>query len=145
MVSTRMRASFACFVTTLFASFCAEGQQRTKLIAGAKWEFLGLAGPIAALQAPLGGLSSLALATNGDLLIADVGNNAVLRLSAEGTLRVAAGNGEQAYSGDGGPATTASLINPAAIAADQAGSIYYISRISAKRISTPTRLAPFGV
>jgi len=85
--------SFAYFLIILFASFCAEGQPRTELIAGAKWEFPGLAGPIAALQAPLGKPNSLALANNGDLLIADVGNNIVLRLSADGTLRVVAGNG----------------------------------------------------
>ncbi len=124
MVSAHMRASFAYFVITLFSSICAQGQQGIELIAGANWEFPGLAGPIAALQAPLGQPGSLALANNGDLLIADVGNNIVLRLSADGTLRVVAGNGEQAYSGDGGPATAASLINPAAIAVDKAGNIY---------------------
>ena len=124
MVSAHMRASFAYLVITLFSSICAEGQQGIELIAGAKWEFPGLAGPVAALQAPLGQPGSLALANNGDLLIADVGNNIVLRLSADGTLRVVAGNGAQAYSGDGGPATAASLINPAAIAVDKAGNIY---------------------
>ncbi len=123
-VSAGMRGGFACFVVTLFSSFCAQGQRRSGLIAGAKWEFPGLAGPIAALQAPLGAPDSLALADNGDLLIADEGNNIVLRLSADGTLRVVAGNGAQAYAGDGGPATAASLINPAAIALDKAGNIY---------------------
>lgn len=86
MVFAGTRASFAHFLIALFASFCAEGQPRTEFIAGAKWEFPGLAGPIAALQEPLGNPNSLALANNGDLLIADVGNNIVLRLSADGTL-----------------------------------------------------------
>ena len=80
MVFAGMRASFAYFLITLLTSF-AQGQSRTELIAGAKWEFPGLAGPMAALQAPLGKPNSLALANNGDLLIADVGNNIVLRYS----------------------------------------------------------------
>jgi hypothetical protein len=143
-----MRASLAYFPITLFAAFCAQGQPRTELIAGAKWEFPGLAGPIAALQAPLGKPNSLALANNGDLLIADVGNNIVLRLSADGTLRVIAGNGVQAYSGDGGPATAASLINPAAIAVDQAGNIYIEDFGKANSMANPVcgirRVSPDG-
>jgi len=147
MVFAGMRASFAYFLITLFTSF-AQGQSRTELIAGAKWEFPGLAGPIAALQAPLGKPNSLALANNGDLLIADVGNNIVLRLSADGTLRVVAGNGTQAYSGDGGPATAASLINPAAIAVDQAGNIYIEDFGKTNSIANPVcgirRVSPDG-
>ena len=148
LVCAGMRASLAYFLITLFASFCAEGQPRTELIAGAKWEFPGLARPIAALQAPLGKPNSLALANNGDLLIADVGNNIVLRLSADGTLRVVAGNGAQAYSGDGGPATAASLINPAAIAVDQAGNIYIEDFGKANSMANPVcgirRVSPDG-
>jgi hypothetical protein len=123
MVLTSMRAFLTFFVIVTFSSFSAAGQH-SELIAGAKWEFPGLAGPIAALEAPLGNPGSLAVANNGDLLIADVGNNIVLRLSSDGTLRVVAGNGVQAYSGDGGPATAASLINPAAIAVDKTGNIF---------------------
>jgi hypothetical protein len=119
-----MRTIVPCFLILASASFGGKAQQRNELIAGARWEFPGLAGPIAALQSPLGAPNSLALANSGDLLIADEGNNVVLRLSADGTLRVVAGNGTQVYSGDGGPATAASLINPAAIAVDTAGNIY---------------------
>lgn len=148
MVCIGMRAGVAYFLIALFTSICAQGQQRTELIAGAKWEFPGLAGPIAALQAPLGKPNSLALANNGDLLIADVGNNIVLRLSADGTLRVVAGNGVQAYSGDGGPATAASLINPAAIAVDKAGNIYIEDFGKANSMANPVcairRVSPDG-
>jgi hypothetical protein len=141
MILASMRVPFAHFAIVVFASLCAEGRQRNDLVAGAKWEFPGLAGPIAAMQAPLGAPNSLALANNGDLLIADEGNNIVLRLSADGTLRVVAGNGRQAYSGDGGPATSASLLNPAAIGVDMSPTS--ISRISAKRILTLTPFAAF--
>src|ERR1700722_19210467 len=143
-----MRTIVPCFVILVFASFSAESQQRNELIAGARWKFPGLAGPIAALQAPLGAPNSLALANNGDLLSADEGNNTVLRLSADGTLRVVAGNGTQAYSGDGGPATAASLINPAAIAVDQAGNIYIEDFGKTNSIANPVcgirRVSPDG-
>jgi sugar lactone lactonase YvrE len=106
-------------------SFSAVAQQGTKLVAGADWQFPGLTGPIPALQAPLGTvLIFLAVANNGDLLIADRSNHLVLRLSADGMVRVVVGNGTNGYSGDGGPAVGASLIGPDAIAIDRQENLY---------------------
>jgi hypothetical protein len=143
-----MRTIVPCLLILALASFGAETQQRNELIAGARWKFSGLAGPIAALQSPLGAPNSLALANNGDLLIADEGNNIVLRLSADGTLRVVASNGTQAYSGDGGPANAASLIHPAAIAIDKAGKIYIEdfgkANSEAKSVCGIRRVSPDG-
>jgi trimeric autotransporter adhesin len=118
-----MPSGIACFIILISISSTATAQQRTELVAGSKWLFPGLAGPIAALEAPLGAPNSLAVASNGDLLIADWANNLVLRLASDGTLRVIAGNGIQGLSGDGGPATAAS-VNPASIALDHDGNLY---------------------
>jgi hypothetical protein len=66
----------------------------------------GLDRPFAAVAAPGGGY-----------LIADTGNDRILRVSASGTVTTAAGNGKRGFSGDGGPATRASLSSPHNLAA----------------------------
>ena len=59
-----------------------------------------------------------------NLYVADLGNSVVRKLSANGTVRTVAGNGTQGYSGDGGPATSAQLAFPSAVALDGAGNLY---------------------
>jgi hypothetical protein len=64
------------------------------------------------LQAPLGQTTGVAIDALGNVYIADAENNMVMRLSPGGTLMAVAGNGEGAFSGDGGPALKASLHDP---------------------------------
>src|SRR5712692_4947822 len=78
--------------------------------AGTDWIFP--AGQRPALNAPLGSVRSLAFGPNGDLFIADSDNAIVVKVSPDGVLRVVAGNGIRGYSGDGVPATSASLLEP---------------------------------
>jgi uncharacterized protein (TIGR03437 family) len=66
----------------------------------------------------------LAFDLAGNLLIADSGNNLIRRLSGNGIITTVAGSGAAGYSGDGGPATAATLRNPTAVAVDAAGDIY---------------------
>ena len=47
---------------------------------------------------------------------ADSGNNIVVRISPSGVLTVVAGNGVAGFSGDGGPAASASLRGPSGVA-----------------------------
>ena len=58
------------------------------------------------------------------MLIADLGNNAVRKVSAGGTITTIAGNGTAGYFGDGALATTAQLSDPIGIGADLAGNVY---------------------
>jgi trimeric autotransporter adhesin len=59
------------------------------------------------------------------LYIADKANNRVRMVSgATGIITTVAGNGVAAYSGDGGPATSASLNQPTGTAVDAAGNLY---------------------
>ncbi len=60
----------------------------------------------------------------GNLYLTDVGNHMVFKASADGTLTILAGNGIQWFSGDGGPATSASLALPEGVAVDGAGNLY---------------------
>ena len=77
-----------------------------------------------ALNRPLG----IALDTRGNLYIADTDNHRIRRVDAlTGIVTVVAGTGEPGFSGDGGPATSALLNTPNAIAVDSAGNIYISS------------------
>jgi hypothetical protein len=62
--------------------------------------------------------------SNGAAVFTDPDNNAVFRTGSDGTLQIVAGNGIRGFSGDGGPAISASLADPAALAVDLSGNIY---------------------
>ena len=80
--------------------------------------------PLPALQAPLGLTVGVALDARGNLYVADIDNSLVLKLDQQGTLTVFAGNGQFGFSGDGGPAASASLAYPYGVAVDTAGSVF---------------------
>jgi uncharacterized protein (TIGR03437 family) len=74
----------------------------------------------AKLNQPLG----IALDAAGNLYIADAGNNVIRMVTPGGTISTIAGNGKAGYSGDGGPATSAQLNKPEAVAVDAGGGVY---------------------
>lgn len=76
----------------------------------------------ALLNAPYG----LAIDNNGNLLIADEGNEVIRKVNAvTGIITTIAGTGKSSgYSGDGGPATSALLHTPYGVGADHFGNIY---------------------
>jgi sugar lactone lactonase YvrE len=67
--------------------------------------------------------SGLAVDSGGNLYIADTGNN-VIRMVSGGAITTVAGNTTRGYSGDGGPAVSAWLSNPAGVAVDASGNLY---------------------
>lgn len=84
--------------------------------------YVGDGGPavFARLNNPLG----LAVDTQGNLYIADSFNQRIRKISANGVITTVAGNGTYGYSGDGGPAISAQLSGPTAVAVDASGSLY---------------------
>lgn len=72
----------------------------------------------------LGFPSGMALAPDGSLYVADVERNTVRRVAPGGAVTVVAGTGSDASSGDGGPATAASLAVPSSVAVLPDGTIY---------------------
>lgn len=60
----------------------------------------------------------------GDLFLADPGNNRIRKINPQGIISTVAGNGTAGYSGDGGPATLASLRSAQNVALDDAGNLY---------------------
>jgi uncharacterized protein (TIGR03437 family) len=86
------------------------------------WSYSGDGGP--ATAAMLGGPGGVAVDAAGNLYIADTGNSRIRKVTPGGTITTAAGPGQERYSGDGGPATAASLSHPQDVAVDAAGNLY---------------------
>lgn len=74
----------------------------------------------ASLYLPFG----VAVDALGELYIADTGNNVIRKVDTKGVISTIAGTGGQAYSGDGGPATSAALDVPSDVVLDAAGNLY---------------------
>jgi uncharacterized protein (TIGR03437 family) len=83
----------------------------------------GEGGP--ATAAPLNQISALAFASNGDLLIADSGNNRILRVSHTGNISTLAGNATTPAGMGNQPALPATLNAPAGLTADYFGNIFF--------------------
>lgn len=89
--------------------------------------FAGDGGPAtdAHLEEPAG----ICLDKNGNLYIADKGNNRIRKVSAStGTITTLAGNGLFGYGGDGGIGTDAALTAPTGVCADTLGNIFIADR-----------------
>ena len=98
----------------------------------------GDGGPATAAQ--LNFPSDMAVYAAGNLYIADSLNNRIRKVDAAGNITTVAGNGTAGFSGDGGPATAASLKSPYGISIDSGGNIY-IADSSNNRIR---RVSPAG-
>jgi DNA-binding CsgD family transcriptional regulator/sugar lactone lactonase YvrE len=79
---------------------------------------------VAPLRAALLNPRGLALAPDGALLVANTGQDVILAVSREGAVSTVVGTGERGSSGDGGPATAATLYSPLTIRFSPDGSLY---------------------
>ena len=85
--------------------------------------------------------SGLAVAPDGSLYIADRRGRRIRRVGLDGIITTVAGNGAFGFSGDGGPATQASLTTPNGVAIASDGSIY-IADSDSNRVR---RVGPDGI
>ena len=85
--------------------------------------FGGDEGPATAgsISAPLG----VAVDDNGDIFIADTGNNRIRQVTPDGVIHTIAGQDGAGFSGDGGPAAAARINAPGGLLLDGAGDLYF--------------------
>ena len=82
-----------------------------------------------ATSASLNSFRGVGLDSQGNLFIADTENHRIRRVdAATGVITTVAGDGNPAYSGDGGQATSASLNSPRGVVVDIAGNLFIADR-----------------
>ena len=94
----------------------------------------------AAIQQPGG----VAVDAQGDLYIADTGNQRIRRVDANGIITTVAGDGQIGYSGDGGPAIGATVAGPRACGRLERNVYVADSENGAVRVSTGGNIATFA-
>ena len=80
--------------------------------------------PVAATTVPLSAVSGVATDSGGNVYFTSA--NCIFKLDQNGIMTRLAGTSRAGYSGDGGPALSAQLNNPSALAADHAGNIFVL-------------------
>jgi uncharacterized protein (TIGR03437 family) len=106
----------------------ANAQGVITTVAGTDWAFPRSG--VRALSAPLGEVRGVAVDARGRVFLSDRVNHLVLQVATDGMLTVIAGNGGQGFSGDDGPATSAALNDPAGIAVDAAGNVFFADKLN---------------
>ena len=112
-----------------FADYAAQVVRRigpdgviTTVVGNGQPAYAGDGGP--ARQASLKNPHEIRFDHDGNLFIADAGNNVIRRYDAHtGLISTVAGTGHPGYGGDGGPATQAQLKNPISLQLDSSGNL----------------------
>ena len=118
-------------------------QGNLQIIAGGSGEagFDGDGGSALAAHFQLGFYPALAVDSAGNVLVADENNGRIREITPNGTVNTIAGNGLFRFSGDGGPATSATLYLPYSVVEDSSGNIFF-TEPGVERIR---RVSPSGV
>jgi len=101
--------------------------------------FSGDGGP--AVKASFNFPSGLALDSKGNLYIADRSNNRIRRVTPKGIVNTYAGNGEEGYGGDSGPALKARIDRPFGLAIDKKDNLF----IADRRNNRVRKINPSGI
>jgi sugar lactone lactonase YvrE len=104
-------------------------------IAGGASGFSGDGGPAA--TARLDRPDGLAIGPDGTIYFADSNNERIRKIAPDGLISTIAGTGKDASTGDGGPATKASLADPEGLLLDSKGDLY-VSESEGNRVRVIT-------
>ncbi len=96
---------------------------------------VGDGGP--ASNARLGFVSGIAVDSAGNVFITDLFAERVRKIDTDGVITTVGGNGIAGYSGDGGPAASATLDAPLALAVDGTGNVYVSDFNQSVRVLRP--------
>ncbi len=102
----------------------------------------------AATSALLANPRGIAVDSNGILYIADTYNNVIRKVAPDGGIVTVAGNGSFGEAGNGGPATSAQLSHPQAVAVDGSGNLYIADAAMIRKVTpggTITTVAGNGI
>jgi uncharacterized protein (TIGR03437 family) len=91
-----------------------------------------------AASATLSSPSGVAVDSAGNLYIAS--GESIRKVDLNGNISTVAGGACCAYTGDGGPATKASLLNPSSVAVDKSGNVYFNNGVLVNGVSTGERV-----
>ena len=105
-------------------------------VAGGSYGYSGDNGP--ATSAAMRGPTAITFDSKGNLYICDRDNYVVRMVTPSGTISTFAGNGNRGFSGDNGPATSASLANPWSLGADSEGNIFIGDSFEVREVSGGT-------
>ncbi len=122
MKALKQIALASLFFTQLSLSGFGQSGIITTYAGDGTYGYSGDGGPAtsAMLSIPYG----VAVDTAGNLFIADPWSNSVRKVTPGGVISTVAGNGTGGYSGDGGPAASASSITQHGVAVDAAGNLF---------------------
>ena len=130
----KISSIFSCVIgicSLLTVSTAAKAQYVISTVAGNDSAgYSGDGGPatVASLSAPYG----IAADGSGSLFIADYHNQRIRKVSSSGIISTVAGNGSLGFSGDGGPATAASLKVPLGVAVDGSGNLFIADQVNSR-------------
>ena len=96
----------------------------TTVAGSGTYGYSGDGGPATAAQLKLP--NRVAVDAAGSLYIAEAANHRVRKVTSDGIITTVAGNGANGYSGDGGPAASASLAELSGLAVDGSGNLYLV-------------------
>jgi sugar lactone lactonase YvrE len=106
----------------------------TTVVGNGSSGYSGDGGP--ATSAELCSPAGMAVDAAGNLYIADAGIDRVRKVNASGIITTVAGGGPM-NSGDGGPATSAGLLQPQGVAVDTSGNLYIADYGRVRKVSPP--------